>query len=101
VNNGNAHGVNVQALIHLRWTALHKGVVPLQSLFDGQQEDYVNENHAVCADQVKHLEGLGEPEISAFWLVVHPLDQCQHSREHYKTVDGPDPERCLARLDLE
>eukprot|EP00353_Schmidingerella_taraikaensis_P004275 CAMPEP_0185581746 /NCGR_PEP_ID=MMETSP0434-20130131/18874_1 /TAXON_ID=626734 ORGANISM="Favella taraikaensis, Strain Fe Narragansett Bay" /NCGR_SAMPLE_ID=MMETSP0434 /ASSEMBLY_ACC=CAM_ASM_000379 /LENGTH=100 /DNA_ID=CAMNT_0028200359 /DNA_START=672 /DNA_END=974 /DNA_ORIENTATION=- len=67
--------VEVESLIHLCRRTVHIGVVPLQSLLDGQQEDDVDENYAVVADQEEHLEALGPTTVNAVGRFVHLFDQ--------------------------
>jgi len=84
--NIDAHGVDVQSPIHLLWPSLHVGIISFQSLLHSQQENDVDEDNAVGANQVKHLEGLSVPQVLAFRLIVHLLNkhvspnvECQHT----------------------
>ena len=94
--NRHSQGVQVQPVVHLFLASLHEGIVPLQSLLNRQQEDDVDENDAVGADQVEHLDGLREAGIRAISNVIHLLDehvapdvQREHAREQNKAAEDP------------
>ena len=67
--------MKIETPFHVLLAAFHKCIVAFQCLFDGQQEYYVDKDHAVGAYQIEHLEGLGIAEISALNYIVHALDQ--------------------------
>ena len=88
-----SHVDSAVALIRLTFNL---DVISFHGLFDCYQEDHVNEDYAVCCDQVKHLEALCVTDILTFGLIIHLLDQnvspqvqCQHRREDDETADDP------------
>ena len=70
-----ADAVEVDALVHLVGRPVDVGVEALERLFDRQQEDDVDEDDAVVADQEEHLEALSPAVVAAVRGLVHLLYQ--------------------------
>lgn len=67
--------MQIQPSFHVLLAAFHKCIVALQCLFDGQQENDVDKDYAVGANQIQHLEWLSIAQISALHYIVHALYQ--------------------------
>ena len=65
--------VEIKSFIHLSLWSVHVGIEALKSLFDGEEEDDVDEYDAVVGDQEKHLEALRPTIVGTVSCLIHLL----------------------------